>query len=49
MVEMLVAVIGTASTSAGVLGTALVDPIVEDRLKTTQFALVPCVFLSMFE
>ena len=26
MVEMLVAIVGTATTSAGVLGTALVDP-----------------------
>ena len=30
MVEMLVAVVGTATTSAGVLRTALVDPQVEE-------------------
>ena len=48
MVEMLVAVVRTATTSAGVLGTALVDPEVEDSLKTTQLTLVACVFLSMY-
>ena len=30
MVEMLVAVVGTATSSPGVLGTALVDPQVEE-------------------
>ena len=30
MVEMLVAIVGTATTSAGVLGTALVDPEVKE-------------------
>ena len=49
MVEMLVAVVRTATTSAGVLRTALVDPEFEDSLKTTQLALVACVFLSMYE
>ena len=48
MVQMLVAVVRTAITSAGVLGTALVDPEVEDSLKTTQLTLVACVFLSMY-
>ena len=48
MVEMLVAVVRTATTSAGVLGTALVDPEVEDSLKTKQLTLVACVFLSMY-
>ena len=31
MVEMLVPVVGTATTSAGVLGTALIDPQVEEE------------------
>ena len=47
MVEMLVAVVGTATTSAWVLGTALVEP--EDEEDDAACSGSARVFLSMYE